>query len=207
MIPTSYKDTYKTITDKVEEILFKDKNSKFYGYAYPVSTEEEIKNHLDQLKKEHFTARHWCYAYQIGTETIKYRANDDGEPNNSAGMPIYGQILSNEITNVLVVVVRYFGGVKLGVPGLINAYRTCAQLTLEEANIIEKTITCSAILAFTYPQMNKAMRIIKEQNFEIEKQSFEETCEIIISFPKINLDKVTNYFTQVHDISFKIVEI
>jgi putative IMPACT (imprinted ancient) family translation regulator len=125
------KDTYKTLDESVENILFKEKNSKFFGYAFPVTSEIEVKTYLENLKTEHFSARHWCYAYQIGTEVIKFRANDDGEPSNSAGMPIYGQIQSFDITNVLVVVVRYFGGVKLGVGGLISAYKTTAQLTLE----------------------------------------------------------------------------
>ncbi|MEY2702357.1 MAG: hypothetical protein RLY43_990 [Bacteroidota bacterium] len=106
------KDTYKTIAASVTEILFKEKNSKFIGYAFPILHEEEVKTHIETLKKEHFSARHWCYAYQIGTEQLKFRVNDDGEPNNSAGMPIYGQIQSFEVTNTLVVVVRYFGGVK-----------------------------------------------------------------------------------------------
>ena len=119
MQDSEIKDTYNTIENAVENILFKEKNSKFIGYAYPITSENEVKTHLENLKKEHFSARHWCYAYQIGTETLRFRANDDGEPSNSAGMPIYGQIQSFEITNVLIVVVRYFGGVKLGVGGLI----------------------------------------------------------------------------------------
>ena len=120
--------------------IFKDRNSKFLGFAFPVNNEEQVKQHLEDLKKEHYAARHWCYAYQIGIENIHYRANDDGEPNNSAGMPIYGQIQSFEVTNILIIVVRYYGGVKLGVGGLINAYRTGAQLALEASKIIEKTI-------------------------------------------------------------------
>src|SRR5690606_665656 len=109
------KDTYKTIETPIEAILFKDKNSKFYGFAFPIQREIEAKQHIENLKKKHHAARHWCYAYQLGTETISFRANDDGEPNNSAGMPIYGQIQSFDVTNILIVVVRYFGGVKLGV--------------------------------------------------------------------------------------------
>ena len=112
------KDTYRTITKPSEEVLFKDKNSKFFGYAFPVKNEEEIKEHLEDLRKKHHAARHWCYAWQLGKEEYRYRANDDGEPSNSAGMPIYGQIQSFDVTNVLIVVVRYFGGVKLGVGGL-----------------------------------------------------------------------------------------
>jgi len=113
------KDTYNTITKASEEVLFKDKNSKFFGYAFPVSNEGQAKLHIETLKKKHHQAGHFCYAYQIGIETLKYRANDDGEPNNSAGTPIYGQIQSFDLTNILVVVVRYYGGVKLGVSGLI----------------------------------------------------------------------------------------
>ncbi len=134
------KDTYKTLAKPSEEILFKEKNSKFYGYAFPVTNEDEIKNHLETLRKQHHGAVHFCYAFQIGTNKIQYRANDDGEPSNSAGMPIYGQIQSFGLTNVLVVIVRFFGGVKLGVGGLISAYRTAAQMALEESEIIEKTI-------------------------------------------------------------------
>ena len=154
-------DTYKTIEQASPEILFKEKNSKFYGYAFPITTEEEVKEHIERLKKEHFSARHWCYAYQIGTEKIHYRANDDGEPNNSAGMPIYGQLQSFEVTNVLVVVVRYFGGVKLGVGGLISAYKTAAQMALENTQIIEKTIDKHFSLSFSYVHMNKLQLIYK----------------------------------------------
>ena len=157
-------DLYKTIDFPSEEVLLKEKNSKFFGYAIPVTSEEEVKENLERLRKEHFSARHWCYAYQIGTEKIQYRANDDGEPNNSAGMPIYGQIQSFDITNVLIVVVRYFGGVKLGVGGLISAYKTAAQMALESAEIIEKTIDIHFLISFGYANMNKVMRIIKEKN-------------------------------------------
>ena len=158
------KDTYKTIEVAIGDALFKEKGSKFIGYAFPVSSEDEVKIHIDELKKKHHSARHWCYAWQIGVEDIQYRANDDGEPNNSAGQPIYGQILSKEITNVLVVVVRYFGGTKLGVGGLISAYKTTAKLILDEANVIEKTIDVSFKLNFEYVDINKVMRIIKEHD-------------------------------------------
>lgn len=130
-------DTYKTIDLPTEEVLFKEKHSKFFGYVFPIRTEEEVKPILDAIKKQHHSARHWCYAWQLGVENqIQYRANDDGEPNNSAGMPIYGQIQSFEITNVLVIVVRYFGGIKLGVGGLISAYKNTAQMALEQADIV-----------------------------------------------------------------------
>jgi uncharacterized YigZ family protein len=133
-------DTYKTIEKPSEEILFKEKKSKFYGYAFPIATEDEVKPILEALKKKHHTANHVCYAWQLGVKNQSYRANDDGEPNNSAGMPIYGQILSFEVTDVLVAVTRIFGGTKLGIGGLISAYKTGAQMALENAKIIEKTI-------------------------------------------------------------------
>ena len=134
------KDTYKTIAKSTGETLYKVKGSKFFGYAFPVLNEDAIKECLLLVKKQHHSARHICYAYQLGEEVIRFRANDDGEPSNTAGMPIYGQIQSFAITNVLVVSVRYFGGVKLGVGGLIAAYRTSAQLSLQNATIIEKRL-------------------------------------------------------------------
>ena len=197
------KDTYKTIEISVENILFKEKNSKFFGFAFPVTSEIEVKTYLENLKAEHFSARHWCYAYQIGTENIKFRANDDGEPSNSAGMPIYGQIQSFDITNVLVVVVRYFGGVKLGVGGLISAYKTTAQLTLEEANIIEKTIDKHFKITFDYKNMNKVMRIIKEKNIQILHQKMELNCEIEIATRKKNAEEILAIFTALFEIEIE----
>lgn len=199
------KDTYKTIDTASEEVLYKEKNSKFFGYAFPVSTEEEIKEILERLRKEHFSARHWCYAYQIGTEKIQYRANDDGEPNNSAGMPIYGQIQSFEVTNVLVVVVRYFGGVKLGVGGLISAYKIAAQMALENSEIVERTIDKHFIISFGYANMNKVMRIIKEKNLQIVSQKMEMDCEIEISIRKKNVQNLLDTFENLFEI--KLTEI
>ncbi|WP_026724814.1 IMPACT family protein [Flavobacterium sasangense] len=199
------KDTYKTIAAASEEVLYKEKNSKFFGYAFPVTTEEEIKEILERLRKEHFSARHWCYAYQIGTEKIQYRANDDGEPNNSAGMPIYGQIQSFEVTNVLVVVVRYFGGVKLGVGGLISAYKIAAQMALENSEIVERTIDKHFIISFGYANMNKVMRIIKEKNLQIISQKMEMDCEIEISIRKKNVQNLLDTFENLYEI--KLTEI
>lgn len=196
-------DTYKTLKEASKEILFKEKNSKFFGYAFPVSSEEEIKKHIEHLKKEHFSARHWCYAYQIGIEKTHYRANDDGEPNNSAGMPIYGQIQSFEVTNVLIVVVRYFGGVKLGVGGLISAYKTAAQMALEESEIIEKTIDKHFALSFNYAHMNKVMRIIKEKNLSIVSQKMEMDCEIIIGTRKKNVQNLLDTFENLYEVQLK----
>ena len=206
MQDSEIKDTYNTIENAVENILFKEKNSKFIGYAYPITSENEVKTHIENLKKDHFSARHWCYAYQIGTETFKFRANDDGEPSNSAGMPIYGQIQSFEITNVLIVVVRYFGGIKLGVGGLISAYKTTAQLTLEEANIIEKTIDKHFKITFDYKNMNKVMRIIKEKNIDIVNQKMELNCEIEIATRKKNAKQIFDIFSTLYEIDIKEIE-
>ena len=167
------KDTYNTIEYSSEELLFKEKNSKFFGYAFPISSEDEVKPLIETLRKQHPNAGHFCYAYQIGTDAFTYRANDDGEPSNAAGMPIYGQIQSFSLTNLLIVVVRIFGGVKLGVGGLISAYKTTAQLVLESCEIVEKTIDIHFAISFDYKNMNKVMRVIKEKKLDIENQEME----------------------------------
>ena len=197
-------DTYKTIESASEAILFKEKNSKFYGYAIPVSSEEEVKNHLEIFRKQHYGAVHFCYAFQIGTDNIKFRANDDGEPNNTAGAPIYGQIQSFELTNILVVVVRFFGGIKLGVGGLIAAYRTSAQMALEASEIIEKTINTHFVLSFDYKNMNKVMRVIKEKNLEIISQKMNESCEIEIATRKKNIEMIFDIFETMFEIKIKL---
>ena len=194
------KDTYKTIETLTDSILFKEKNSKFFGYAFPVLTEDAVKLHLENLKKEHHAARHWCYAYQLGTETMWYRANDDGEPSNSAGMPIYGQIQSYEVTNILIVVVRYFGGTKLGVGGLISAYKTTAQLTLEASTIVEKTINIHYRITFDYKNMNTVMRIIKEKNLAITNQKLELNCMLVISVRKKDASSIFEIFNHLFEI-------
>ena len=194
------KDTYKTIETFTESILFKEKNSKFFGYAFPVLTEDAVKLHLENLKKEHHAARHWCYAYQLGTETMWYRANDDGEPSNSAGMPIFGQIQLYEVTNILIVVVRYFGGTKLGVGGLISAYKTTAQLTLEASTIVEKTINIHYRITFDYKNMNTVMRIIKEKNLAIINQKLELNCMLVISVRKKDASSIFEIFNHLFEI-------
>ena len=201
----SEKDTYNTIEIAKGDALFKDKGSKFIGYAFPVTSEDEVKENIDALKKKHHAARHWCYAWRIGIEEIRYRANDDGEPNNSAGNPIYGQILSNDLTNVLVIVVRYFGGTKLGVGGLINAYKTSAKLILEEVVIVEKTIDVFFKLNFEYQHMNKVMRIVKEQNLELVHQKMELDCDFLISTRKSNALKVYQLFLDLRCLKIKEV--
>lgn len=199
-------DTYLTLSEASPEILFKEKNSKFFGYAFPITSEEEVKIHIENLKKQHFSARHWCYAYQIGTVKIQYRANDDGEPNNSAGMPIYGQIQSFGVTNVLIVVVRYFGGVKLGVGGLITAYKTAAQMALEESQIIEKTIDVHFLIQFDYKNINKVMRVIKEKNISIISQKMEEDCQIEIATRKKNAPSVLEIFNTLFEVKIEEID-
>lgn len=200
------KDTYNTIAFPSEEILFKEKGSKFFGYAYPITSEEEVKPIIEVLRKQHPTACHYCYAYQLGSEKINYRANDDGEPSNSAGMPIYGQIQSFSVTNTLVVIVRIFGGTKLGVGGLITAYKTAAQLTLENCSIIEKTIDVHYLISFDYKNMNKVMRIIKEKNLEIVHQKMEMSCEIEIKCRKKNAEQIFDIFNSLFEIEIKLKE-
>lgn len=199
-------DSYKTILKPSEETLFKDRNSKFFGYTFPVLNEDDVKDCLDLLKKKHHTARHFCYAYQIGIETIKYRANDDGEPNNSAGMPIYGQIQSFEVTNILIVSVRYFGGTKLGVGGLIHAYKTSAKITLEASEILEKTIDIFYKLNFQYDMMNKVMRIIKEKNINLVHQEMELACEYVISIRKKEAQSIFEIFDNLYKVDIKILD-
>ena len=194
-------DTYKTIASSVQEVIFKEKSSKFLGYAFPVTSEEEIKAHLEEVKKAHFSARHWCYAWQLGHGTNqRYRANDDGEPNNTAGIPIYGQIQSFELTNILVIVVRYFGGIKLGVGGLVQAYKTTAQLTLQEAEIEEKLITKELRIRFEYPLMNKVMRVVKEQNLNITQQLLTENCELHLAIRQSDYQRMQELFENIYGV-------
>lgn len=196
-------DTYKTLAESSEEQLYKEKNSKFLGYAYPLETEEEVKPILAALRKQHPNAVHFCYAYQLGAEQIAYRANDDGEPSGSAGIPIYGQIQSFGLTNVLVVIVRYFGGVKLGVGGLISAYKTAAQLCLESATIIEKTINVYYVAQFDYVHLNKVMRVIKEKNLAILSQKMDMQCEITLSTRKSAEKTLLAAFENLYEIRLK----
>ncbi len=177
-------DTYKTLEKPIEAILLKEKGSKFIGYAYPVSSEEDVKKIVQLLWKEHHQATHICYAFQIGTTQVQYRANDDGEPKNSAGMPIYGQIQAFELHNVLVAVVRYFGGTKLGVGGLMTAYKETAHETLSNGFFVEKMFTHQFLLSFSYDLLNKVMRLIKEKNIQIIKQEMTENIQLTISVRK-----------------------
>lgn len=201
------KDTYKTIEVPSLVVLFKEKNSKFFGYAFPIQSEEEVKPLTETLRKLHPTAGHFCYAYQIGVETVNYRANDDGEPSNSAGMPIYGQIQSYSVTNLLVVVVRIFGGVKLGVGGLISAYKTTAQMALATSEIVEKTIDIHFTITFDYQNMNKVMRVIKEKKLDIVGQAMEINENSGLPIGKIELKSRKKNAEMVFDIFNSMFEI
>lgn len=196
-------DVYKTIIKPTENILYKEKNSKFYGFAYHITSKLEAKKILNNIQKEYHSANHYCYAYQIGTEKIIFRANDDGEPNNSAGASIYGQIQSYKVTNIIIIVVRYFGGTKLGVGGLKKAYKTSAKHTLEACNIIEKTIKVSFTISFGYKDINKVMRIIKEKQLTIINQNLEINCTLLLLVRKTNAENIFTIFNNIPDVKIK----
>lgn len=186
-------DQYKTIKSKSEG-YFKDRGSKFYAFAFPVKTEDEINTIRNQLKKEYHDARHHVYAYRLGADMKNFRASDDGEPSNSSGPPILGKIRSYELSDILIIVIRYFGGTKLGIPGLINAYGTAAEDALKKNQIIIKTISKKIFVKFEYPQMNDVMRLIKENNLEIVSQNFQLSCEITVSAAESKYEKIFNLF-------------
>jgi len=184
-----FDDTYKTIAQPTEGI-FRDRGSKFLGFAYPISSDNEIKAIVAKLKAEHTKANHHCWAIRLGIDRSVFRVNDDGEPSGTAGRPILNTLLSKNITNVLVVVVRYFGGTLLGVPGLINAYKAATEAALEQAQIIEKTVNDVYTITFEYPQMNDVMRIIKEEQLQVLEQVSELNCSIKLAVRKTQVEGV-----------------
>lgn len=199
-------DVYKTISQQSEEILYKDRKSKFFAQAFPIASEDDVKPIIEELRKKHHTANHVCYAWQLGTQARSYRANDDGEPNNSAGMPIYGQLQSFDVTNILVTVTRIFGGTKLGVGGLIQAYRTAAQMTLENAKIVERVVESQFKLNFGYPEMDKVMRAIKQKNLNIVSQKMEMDCELVISVRLSEAEEIQQLFREMLDVVVLTIE-
>ncbi len=188
----SIKDAYKSIKTESRG-LFKDKGSKFIAIAYPVETEEEIKAILEDIKKEYYDARHHCYAYRLGYKGDKYRANDDGEPSSTAGRPILGQIDSAQLSDILIVVIRYFGGIKLGVPGLIRAYKEASLDAINSSKIIEKIASKRFKLEFDYSQMNSIMNILKSLNIEQSKQNFNLNCSLEV---KIRLSMIDDFLSK-----------
>lgn len=198
-------DSFLTIAENAEGI-YKDKGSKFLAYAFPVETEEEIKDHIQALKKEHYSARHHCYAWRLGADKKLYRANDDGEPSSTAGKPILGQIRRLDLTNVLIVVVRYFGGTLLGVSGLINAYKEAAADVLSNTSIIEKLVEVTFKIEFDYANMNPVMRIFKDENLEQKDNQFELKCSITTSVRKNEAERVVGQLLKIEGVKLTILE-
>ncbi|MBE6220757.1 MAG: YigZ family protein [Rikenellaceae bacterium] len=199
------KDSYLTIEDNAEAI-FKEKSSKFLCYAYHVESEEEIAAHLECLRKQYYDATHHCYAWRLGPFGEKFRANDDGEPSSTAGKPILGQMLSREITDCLIVVVRYFGGTKLGVPGLIAAYKESAAAVIDAAKVVERTVDTHIRIEFSYIVMNDVMRIIKEEQPTIVEQVFDNLCMMRLSIRNSRADIVEGRLRKVEGAIVEIVE-
>ena len=197
------KDSYLTISEPAEAI-YKERSSKFLTYAYPVESEEEIKELLDALRKQYYDATHHCYAYRLGPQGEQFRANDDGEPSGTAGKPILGQLLSAKVTNCLVVVVRYFGGTKLGVSGLIQAYKESTAEVLAVSNIIEKTVDKIITVDFSYISMNGVMRVIKEMNPHIEEQVFDNLCTMKLRIRESEADILIAKLEKVEGVTVEI---
>jgi uncharacterized YigZ family protein len=198
-------DTYKTIESSSQGI-YKEKGSRFVSFAIPVSDQEEIKPIIDKIRKDNHEARHQCYAYMLGHERIIWRVNDDGEPSGTAGRPILGQINSFDLTNLIIVVCRYFGGTLLGVSGLINAYRSAAASALQNALITERTIQEYYEIKYPYISMNDVMRILKEEDIGQSDQSFDLECRILINFRVSSKEKVLNRLSRIDGIKCKYIE-
>ncbi len=194
-------DTYKTITN-VSKAIYTEKRSKFIAYAIPVLSVEDAKVEIDKLKKEYYDARHVCWAYMLGAERQEFRSNDDGEPSGTAGKPILGQINSNELTNILIAVIRYFGGIKLGTSGLIVAYREAAAEAIMGAEIIEKTVDCQVSFSFEYPFMNDVMKIVKDLEPTILNQSYDMDCIMTLEIRKSVFKELKNRLSKVESLRF-----
>ncbi|MDO4161277.1 MAG: YigZ family protein [Prevotellaceae bacterium] len=183
-------DEFKTITDKVGEGIYTEKRSKFLAFTHHVETEDDVKAIVAQYRKKYYDARHVCYAYMLGAERSIFRANDDGEPSSTAGKPILGQINSNELTDILIVVVRYYGGVNLGTGGLIVAYKTASALAIDDSEIISRQVEETITYNFPYVMMNDVMRIVKEMKPRVVSQSYDNTCEIKLSIRKSEAEQL-----------------
>ncbi len=196
-------NSFRTIA-KPSEGLYKEKGSKFFGFAFPIRSEEDFKNRMSELKKEFHDARHHCYAFRLGADMKTYRFSDDGEPSSTAGKPIFGQIQSFELTNVGIIVIRYFGGTKLGVGGLIHAYREAAAEAINNAKIVVEEVTQSITIQFGYDHMSWVMNLIKSNDLNVLHQQFEISCEISISCPLKVLEQVVQKLEQNHEVEFKM---
>ncbi|MBT6807917.1 MAG: YigZ family protein [Flavobacteriales bacterium] len=200
-----FSDKYKEIKSATTGV-YKEKGSKFIAYSFPVHSEENVKEKLEEVKKLEHSARHHCYAYILKPDKSAQRANDDGEPSSTAGKPILGQILSNDLTNILIVVVRYFGGVKLGVPGLIRSYKTAALDAISNSEIITKIIKEQFAVSFKYPQMNDVMRLVKEYNLEVVSTDFQIECNLIFAVAKSKSEEVVETFKNNHELTIKYLK-
>lgn len=198
-------DVYKTIVDKAEAI-YTEKRSKFIAIALPVRSLDEVKLYLEEYQKKYYDARHVCYAYMLGHERTNFRANDNGEPSGTAGKPILGQINSNELTDILIIVVRYFGGIKLGTSGLIVAYRTAAAEAIANATTIEKTVDEDVEITFEYPFMNDVMRVVKEENPSIVSQSYDMDCVMTLRIRRLLMPRLRARLEKVETLRFNADE-
>ncbi|MDY6436990.1 MAG: YigZ family protein [Bacteroidales bacterium] len=200
-----FEDSYKIVTSAGEG-LYKEKGSKFIAEAFPVHSEAEVKEHVAEIKKKYFDAKHHCYAFMIGSDKACYRSSDDGEPSGTAGKPILNQILSKDVTNVCVVVTRYFGGQLLGVPGLINAYKSAAREALDNCSIVEKTIDEVYSLEFDYPLLNEVMRILKDENLQQQNPKFEIRCYLEISIRQSDSDRIIAKIKRLYGVDVKYLK-
>ena len=200
-----FEDSYKIVTSAGEG-LYKEKGSKFIAEAFPVHSEAEVKEHVAEIKKKYFDAKHHCYAFMIGPDKACYRSSDDGEPSGTAGKPILNQILSKDVTNVCVVVTRYFGGQLLGVPGLINAYKSAAREALDSCSIVEKTIDEVYSLEFDYPLLNEVMRILKDENLQQQNPKFEIRCYLEISIRQSDSDRIIAKIKRLYGVDVKYLK-
>ncbi len=198
-------DTYNIIAQPAEG-LYKEKGSKFISFAFGVNSEDEAKSAIAEIRKQYHDARHHCFAYMIGPDKSRFRSSDDGEPSGTAGKPILNQILSKDVTNVCVVVVRYFGGIKLGDSGLINAYKTAARDALEQAGSIQKTVNEIYSLEFPYPLMNEVMRVMKEEQLEQLNPKFEMDCYLEFSTRKNDAEKITDKFQRIFGVKIAFIK-
>lgn len=196
---------FKTIKNPVEDIILKEKGSKFIGYAYPVNTNQELKNVLKNIKELHPKATHHCYAFRLGLNGENYRVNDDGEPSGSAGLPIYNQLLANELTNILVIIVRYYGGTKLGVSGLVKAYKECTKATLESTKIITKELESEIEIQFNYTQQNSIFTLLTKFDAKINYFDTVEQCIITANIKTSHKEKISDILSEMQLISFKFL--
>lgn len=195
--------SFKTIESPVENTLLKEKGSKFIGFAFPVNNEEELKNALEKIRSEHPKATHHCYAFRIGLNGENYRANDDGEPSGSAGLPIYNQLLANEITNVLVISVRYYGGTKLGVSGLVKAYKESAKITLEEARIVTKELETVVQISFNFNQQNIIFTLLSKYEAKVLQFDANENCIVTAALKLSQKESISEKLSEMQYVSFE----